>query len=71
MTPLKLYWWKGDAQTNFGDVVSPIIVEKLSGQSVIHDISPGKMIAIGSLLQIALPGDIIWGTGYIGYGTGF
>lgn len=68
MNKISLYWWKGKGERNFGDILSPIVVGAISGREVQHVMGPRKMIAIGSLLQVAQPGDIIWGAGFIGTG---
>ena len=54
---IKLYWWRGDGATdpqkqNFGDYLSPLIVEMVSGRRVEYA-SPKEadMIAIGSILS--------------------
>lgn len=55
MNPIQLYWWRErDGRTNFGDDVSPVIVERLSGRSVRYaDLSKCDMLATGSLLDRA------------------
>jgi pyruvyltransferase len=65
-----LYWWKGSVRTNFGDILSPIIIKKMFGYDVRHceRNTTNKMLAIGSVLQLAKTGDIVWGTGFIGSG---
>ncbi|GGD00757.1 polysaccharide pyruvyl transferase family protein [Halopseudomonas salina] len=54
---IKLYWWRGEGaqdstKQNFGDYLSPLIVEMVSGKPVVHA-SPAHadMIAIGSILS--------------------
>ena len=54
---IKLYWWRGEgasdsAQQNFGDYLSPLIVEMVSGKKVIYaEPRNADMIAIGSILS--------------------
>lgn len=54
---IKLYWWRGEGAThtgkqNFGDFLSPLIVEMLAGKKVIYaEPSHADMIAIGSILS--------------------
>lgn len=50
---------------NFGDELSPIIVHTIAGRDVVNSgCSNNKsMIAIGSYIQMAHDGDIIWGSG--------
>ena len=54
MAPLKLYWSSGlkNGRKNFGDWLSPLLVEALSGREVIHA-PPNRcdMTAAGSILQ--------------------
>ena len=50
---------------NFGDMLSPRIVEWVSGspvQRVSRD-HRGKLLGLGSVLDAARPGDLVWGTG--------
>lgn len=54
---IKLYWWRGEGAThvgkqNFGDYLSPLIVEMLAGRKVAHaEPREADMIAIGSILS--------------------
>ena len=54
---IHLYWWRGDgaqdsAKQNFGDYLSPLIVEMVSGKTVVHaEPHEADMIAIGSILS--------------------
>lgn len=54
---IKLYWWRGEgasdsAQQNFGDYLSPLIVEMVSGKKVVYaEPRNADMIAIGSILS--------------------
>lgn len=72
--PLRLHWWK--AVPNFGDALSQLVVEHVSGRQVVHS-GPRKcdMLAIGSLIQVmrrnyekpANDGHVpvIWGAGLL------
>ncbi|MDY6838667.1 MAG: polysaccharide pyruvyl transferase family protein [Thermodesulfobacteriota bacterium] len=69
MKPLKLFWH--DSKTNFGDWLSPVLCERLSGRLVVHA-KPNKcdLIAVGSILQRAKHGPFrrrihVWGSGFI------
>lgn len=60
---IDLYWWKD--VPNFGDQLSEAIVSWVSGQNVSWvsaDQSP-KLLAVGSILQLAQTGDTVWGSG--------
>lgn len=70
---IKLYWWCGGLnKENFGDYLSPLIVEMVSGKKVVYA-KPEKadMIAIGSILhrerkakRFFIPRKLhIWGAG--------
>lgn len=60
-----LAWFRG--LPNFGDEISPMIVEHMTGRRprwVSPDFHP-KVVAVGSLLAYARPSDVIIGTGAI------
>lgn len=67
----KLYYWKSKINNgNFGDELSPVILNKLYGESLPTTNSMGysnKILGIGSILQLANDNDIIWGTGIRNY----
>lgn len=54
---IRLYWWRGEGATdsgkqNFGDYLSPLIVEMVSGRPVAYaEPKDAEMIAIGSILS--------------------
>lgn len=67
--PIKLHW--SSSKPNFGDCLSPLIVEHVSGRKVVHSV-PGEadLIAVGSLLQRVknrwwTHRTHIWGSGFI------
>lgn len=67
------WWYKGDHPNNFGDALSPILVEWLSGRkpvrsSEIFNISNKPVhYVIGSILRKAQGRKVtIWGSGFIG-----
>lgn len=50
---------------NFGDLIGPIVVEALLAE---QDVSApasadGRLVAVGSILQFAQRGDVVWGAG--------
>jgi len=61
--PLPMYWYR--KVSNFGDLLSPDIVAHVSGADPVYVDSGcrGKLLALGSLLRLARPGDVVWGTG--------
>jgi pyruvyltransferase len=54
-TPLKCYYWQRPGSKNFGDELSPIIVEYVSGRRCVHS-EPHKadIAAIGSIIDATL-----------------
>ncbi|MFA5502592.1 MAG: polysaccharide pyruvyl transferase family protein [Sulfurovaceae bacterium] len=64
---LRVHWSYKDK--NFGDVLNPILISKLSGQKVfpIRSINYSKKhyLVIGSILQYATRHSIVWGSGFI------
>jgi len=64
---IPLYYWEPDNCTNFGDTISKILIEKMTGQKVkkSHELEK-KLLAIGSILQFAIDGDVVWGSGING-----
>jgi pyruvyltransferase len=49
--PLRLFWWKGTP--NFGDALSKLIVERLSGRVIEHAGAKScDMLAVGSLIHV-------------------
>jgi len=63
----KLYFWKSKrGNGNFGDEMSPIILNKLYGKEIPTTNSMNytkKILGVGSVLHLANKNDIIWGTG--------
>lgn len=59
------YWWK--RLPNFGDALNPLLLERLSGQSVqwSGSATTPTLVAIGSVVQSAKPGWHVWGGGLI------
>jgi pyruvyltransferase len=80
---IKLFWQGGDSgEINFGDTLSPLIVERLSGKQVsFADVYHCDMIAIGSildkvvkrqwkrLLRLRFHKIKVWGSGSLGPNT--
>ncbi|MBT8037057.1 MAG: polysaccharide pyruvyl transferase family protein [Verrucomicrobiae bacterium] len=69
MKEIKLYW--SHSKPNFGDAMSPLICERLSGRSVVHASKRTcDLVAVGSLLdrfkeRFFHPRVNVWGTGFI------
>jgi pyruvyltransferase len=61
--PILMYWFSG--VRNFGDVLSPVIVEHMSNGTPVHVTRRygGKLVAVGSVLYALAEGDRVWGAG--------
>ena len=53
-----------DAPRNFGDEIGPLLVRALVGDRA--DQGDARLISVGSVLQFASPGDVVWGAGING-----
>ena len=66
LTPLErpaLWWMETPHPGNFGDILNPYIVEKLSGRPPLF-VPRGKgMLAIGSVIKFASERTAVWGSG--------
>lgn len=52
---------------NVGDIISPYIIEKLSGSFPDYvNNGEGRFVTAGSLMKMLKKGDMVWGTGSIG-----
>lgn len=62
MQNIRSYWWPGK---NFGDRVSPIITEYVTGKKIIAAgrEETGKLLGLGSILAVLRENDIVWGSG--------
>lgn len=67
---MRLFWWSpDDSSVNFGDHLSKVLVERMLQKSLacetfIHPAEP-VFFAIGSLLEQAQNGDLVWGSGFL------
>ncbi len=67
---IKLFWWSPDDSTiNFGDHLSKILIERILQRSIpcetfSHPPEP-VLLGIGSLLEHAQDGDLVWGSGFL------
>jgi hypothetical protein len=76
----KVFWWtfqdfhkyREENKENFGDIITPYLVEKLTGRvPILFD--PNFILAkyikhsimVGSILEISNPNTIVWGTGIV------
>ena len=65
------FWW-GDEKSfdlrerNWGDLITPLILKGLTGQDAMRTTrGSSRVLAVGSILHRAHPGDFIWGAGII------
>jgi pyruvyltransferase len=62
---LPLLWWPN--APNFGDAMSPWLVQKMTGATVVRaDRALPHYAAIGSILRHVRPTSVVWGTGSFG-----
>lgn len=53
----------GGRVDNFGDLLGPLVSRRLApGQAETGSVSP-SLLSIGSIMQFAEPGDVVWGSG--------
>lgn len=59
---MKAYWWRA---INFGDLLTPIILEHFLGEPVefCAKAEPGRIVGVGSIVHHAKPGDVVFGSG--------
>jgi hypothetical protein len=64
MKQIEMWWSKSPMPGNFGDILSPLILEKL-GYSITEANmnASGKFMCIGSTAKFIKSGDTVWGTG--------
>jgi pyruvyltransferase len=60
---IRLFWWDGVGGRNFGDALSRYVVRAVTGKAVVRGEEGPKVVAVGSILRLATPGDIVWGSG--------
>lgn len=58
-----LWWWERPYPGNLGDMINPYLVEKLSGVPPRFAPRGPRVLAIGSVIKFARPGDTVWGAG--------
>jgi pyruvyltransferase len=60
---MNAYWWSAK---NFGDVLTPIILEWVTGEKIVlvKRNDRGKVLAVGSVMAALRINDIVWGTGW-------
>ncbi|MCP2264680.1 polysaccharide pyruvyl transferase family protein [Promicromonospora thailandica] len=52
------------AVNNFGDLLGPLIVARLvADNELVESDSPRRLLAVGSILNLARAGDVLWGIG--------
>jgi pyruvyltransferase len=62
MDKIKAYWWQAK---NFGDTLTPIILEHFTGKKVelVKRNDTGKLVGIGSIMVAVRENDVVWGSG--------
>lgn len=83
--PISLFYWSSvryerKPAENYGDLLSPFIVEHLSGREALFYDAPNRkkfwqrkkyLMAIGSIMSYTQPKAIVWGSGIISKGDNF
>ena len=59
---MKVYWQQED---NWGDKLTPYIIEKITGKKPEFSDGEGKILLIGSILTHARKGDVVFGSGLL------
>lgn len=59
----QLWWMESPYPGNFGDILNPYLVEKLTGVPPVHAPKGTGVLAIGSTIRFALDGTAVWGAG--------
>ncbi|KCZ71782.1 Polysaccharide pyruvyl transferase [Candidatus Methanoperedens nitroreducens] len=65
---IRAYWWSGERNRNFGDALSPYLVEKISHKKPVlcsKHCSKEYYIVTGSVIGAANKNAIIWGAGIL------
>lgn len=52
---------------NFGDVIGPVLVRRIVEQrGLVEPEQDRRLVAVGSIMKLSRPGDVVWGTGVNG-----
>ncbi|MGW9113317.1 polysaccharide pyruvyl transferase family protein [Microbacterium sp. NPDC055683] len=51
---------------NFGDLLGPMIVERLCAPDAVPRAHAPRLVSVGSILHLARDGEVVWGTGVNG-----
>ncbi len=65
---IRALWWNGDVKNNFGDALTPYLIEKISGKkaSLCNEFClKDYYLVTGSILKYASRNSIVWGAGII------
>lgn len=60
---IPLWWSKGPNPGNFGDILNPYLIEKITGNVPRFSPRGRGLLAIGSVIKFAQKGTTVWGTG--------
>lgn len=62
---MKAFWWRGSGN-NFGDVIAPLILSKMTNLDFEHSDMEGSLCSIGSIALMNYPNKMhFWGSGVI------
>lgn len=60
---VKLWWMETPYPGNFGDMLSPYVIEKITGVPPLFAARGERLLAVGSTVKFAEAGVTVWGTG--------
>src|SRR5690606_14008385 len=60
---LKLWWMEQPFRGNFGDILSPYLVQKLSNRIPVFAQAAEALLMVGSVIKFARSGSVVWGSG--------
>ncbi len=68
---VELYFWRpDDGRLNFGDYLSQVVVDAAAASNGLRLCQEAprhqRMVAVGSILHLTKPGDVVWGSGING-----
>ena len=58
---IPIYWW--NQRRNFGDRLTPWLLEQVTGQDVVRSDNSPRLVSLGSVLAHAKTKDVVWGSG--------
>ncbi len=60
---VRMWWWQRPFPGNWGDILNPYVVEKLTGIPPMFKTSGARLLAIGSMVGMSDDRTTVWGSG--------